>query len=252
VNLKTSARQRSRKRLEERERVILAAAARAFASAGFHATTTRQIAANAGVSEGTVFHYFGSKNDLMVAVLDGFYNEVLNPKAAEILDTVMGTRARLLALATHHVRALAADNALMMRLLQVYAGVDLEFREQGGDSPLRELNRNYVGYLDRILREGMERGDLRGDLELRPLRDLFFGTMEYGVRTHLYRHGEHGLDDYVERLLDPVWRGLRAEEPDGGDKGDLLQRLKHLSDRLEHSADRLEQSAGRLETKRQP
>lgn len=240
VNLKTSARQRSRERLEERERVILAAAARAFASAGFHATTTRQIAAAAGVSEGTVFHYFGSKNDLMLAILDGFYNEVLNPKAAEILDTVMGTRARLLALATHHVRALAADNALMMRLLQVYAGVDLEFREQSDESPLRALNRSYVGYLDRIVREGMERGDLRDDLELRPLRDQFFGTMEYGVRTHLHRHGEEGLDAYVEHLLEPLWRGLRTDSLSEEPREELVDRLGKLAKRLEASAGRIE------------
>lgn len=240
MNLKTSARQRSRERLEERERVILAAAARAFASAGFHATTTRQIAATAGVSEGTVFHYFGSKNDLMLAILDGFYNEVLNPKAAEILDTLMGTHERLRALASHHVHSLAADNLLMMRLLQVYAGVDLEFREQGEESPLRELNRNYVGYLDRILREGMERGDLRADLDLRPLRDQFFGTMEYGVRTHLYRHGEQGLEDYVDRLLDPLWRGLSADDRDPGYKGDLLERLNQVADRLDEASARIE------------
>jgi AcrR family transcriptional regulator len=234
-----NARRRSRERLEERERGILDAATKLFATAGFHATSTRKIAAAAGVSEGTVFHYFGSKNELMLGILDRFYNEVLNPRAAEILDTIMGTRGRLRALAVHHVSSLAADSALMMRLLQVYVGVDLEILGQDKQSPLRDLNRSYVGHLDRAVREGIERGDLRSNLETRPLRDLFFGTLEYGLRTHMYRHGTEGLDSYVDALLEPLWEGLsqslRSKTP-----AQLTERLEEACERLERTADRWE------------
>ncbi|MEE4278687.1 MAG: TetR/AcrR family transcriptional regulator [Halieaceae bacterium] len=240
--MRDSARQRSRERLEERERIILDAAARLFATTGFHATSTRRIAAAAGVSEGTVFHYFRSKNDLMLGILDRFYNEVLNPGAAGILDTVMGTRARLQALALAHVRALAADNALMLRLLQVYVGVDLEFAEREARSPLRALNRSYVGHLDRILREGMERGELRPDLELRPLRDLFFGTLEYGLRTHIYRFGEAGLEDYVALLLEPIWQSLRADAALAPDSGAALERIEAAARRLEQAVLKITQT----------
>ncbi|EED31658.1 transcriptional regulator, TetR family [gamma proteobacterium NOR5-3] len=234
-----NARRRSRERLEERERGILDAATKLFATAGFHATSTRKIAAAAGVSEGTVFHYFGSKNELMLGILDRFYNEVLNPRAAEILDTIMDTRGRLRALAVHHVSSLAADSALMMRLLQVYVGVDLEILGQDKQSPLRDLNRSYVGHLDRAVREGIERGDLRSNLETRPLRDLFFGTLEYGLRTHMYRHGTEGLDSYVDALLEPLWEGLsqshRSKTP-----AQLTERLEEACERLERTADRWE------------
>jgi AcrR family transcriptional regulator len=239
-----SARQRSRERLEERERAILDAAARLFASSGFHATSTRRIAAEAAVSEGTVFHYFRSKNDLMLAILDRFYSETLNPGAEAILDSVMATRERLRALALHHTRALAADKALMLRLLQVFTGVDLEMRDAGSESPLRALNRTYVSYLDRILREGFERGDLHGELALRPLRDLFFGTLEYGLRTHLYRHGEEGLEAYVDALLDPLWRGLGAAAEEDGPAQPALERLDRAAERFEAVAERLEREHG--------
>lgn len=237
-----NARRRSRERLEERERGILDAATKLFATAGFHATSTRKIAAAAGVSEGTVFHYFGSKNELMLGILDRFYNEVLNPRAAEILDTIMDTRGRLRALALHHVSSLAADSALMKRLLQVYVGVDLEIMGQDKQSPLRELNRSYVGHLDRAVREGIERGDLRKDLETRPLRDLFFGTLEYGLRTHMYRHGAQGLDTYVDALLEPLWRGLSNSERPETSTELLAQRLELACERLERSADRWDRS----------
>ena len=235
-----NARRRSRERLEEREREILDAATRLFATAGFHATSTRKIAAAAGVSEGTVFHYFGSKNELMLGILDRFYHEVLNPRAAEILDTVMGTHGRLRALAVHHVSSLAADSALMMRLLQVYVGVDLEILGQDRQSPLRDLNRSYVGHLDRAVREGVERGDLRDALETRPVRDLFFGTLEYGLRTHLYRHGNEGLNTYVDALLEPLWQGLSNTHQSGTSAEVLTERLEMVCDRLERNADLME------------
>ncbi|WOJ97801.1 TetR/AcrR family transcriptional regulator [Congregibacter brevis] len=235
-----NARRRSRERLEERERGILDAATKLFATAGFHATSTRKIAAAAGVSEGTVFHYFGSKNELMLGILDRFYNEVLNPRAAEILDTVMDTRSRLREFALHHVAALSADSALMLRLLQVYVGVELEVVGQDQLSSLRPLNRRYVGHLDRAVREGIERGDLRSNLQVRPLRDLFFGTLEYGMRTHLYHHGNEGMADYVDALLAPIWEGLHDNDRPNSDAELLTERLEKVSLRLERSVDTLE------------
>jgi len=139
-SLTDNARRRSRERLEERERGILDAATKLFATAGFHATSTRKIAAAAGVSEGSVFHYFGSTIALMLGIMDRFFHSVINPKAAQILDSVMDTRQRLLALAVHHVSPLAEDNALMMRLLQAYGGVDPAFSRQREHSLLTDPN----------------------------------------------------------------------------------------------------------------
>lgn len=231
-------RKRTRDRLEQRERGILDAATRLFASNGYHATSTRSIAAAAGVSEGTVFHYFGSKNELMLAILDRFYGDVLNPGAERILDTVMDTRGRLEALALNHIGALAADNMLMMRLLQVYVGVDLEFIGQGQESPLRALNRSYVIYLDRAVREGMERGDLRPELSLRVIRDLFFGTLEYGLRSSVTRGASGAGDGYIRELLASLWRGL---EPAGADR-----EADYPTARLEAACERLENLAEKL------
>lgn len=231
-----NARRRSRERLEERERMILDAATELFATAGFHATSTRKIAAAAGVSEGTVFHYFGSKNELMLGILDRFYNGVLSPRAVEILDTVMDTRERIRQLALHHTQSLAADNALMMRLLQVYVGVDMEFIGRDRESPLRSLNRAYVKHFDRMVREGMERGELRQDLALRPLRDLFFGTLEYGMRTHMYHQGSDALDNYVDTLLEPLWRGMSRRREEDADALTAIDRLEAIAQRLEQTA----------------
>lgn len=55
---------------------VLLAGLKLFSENGFHATTTAEIANQAGVSEGTIYKYFHSKNDLL--------NKLLNPILHEI------------------------------------------------------------------------------------------------------------------------------------------------------------------------
>jgi AcrR family transcriptional regulator len=55
--------------IETRQR-ILEAASRVFAEKGYEGATTRAIAAAASVNEVTLFRHFGSKNNLLMAVID--------------------------------------------------------------------------------------------------------------------------------------------------------------------------------------
>ncbi|MFB2587041.1 TetR/AcrR family transcriptional regulator [Herbiconiux liukaitaii] len=48
---------------------LLRSAAEAFAARGFYATSVASIARSAGVSKSTLLHHYGSKNDLLIAVL---------------------------------------------------------------------------------------------------------------------------------------------------------------------------------------
>ena len=70
---------------------ILAAARTLFASRGYHATTVRDIAAEAGVNAALVHHYFGSKEQVFVAAM----NLPLNP--ADLISRLRdgGPRAQL-------------------------------------------------------------------------------------------------------------------------------------------------------------
>ncbi|MGS1106561.1 TetR/AcrR family transcriptional regulator [Achromobacter anxifer] len=54
---------------QERRSQILAAAAECFAEQGFHSTSTAQICARAGMSPGNLFHYYGSKAEIIEAMI---------------------------------------------------------------------------------------------------------------------------------------------------------------------------------------
>ncbi len=62
-------------RVEERRAEILEAATAVFARRGYHQARTKQIADEAGLSEGLIYHYFGSKRQLLLAIIDRITTE---------------------------------------------------------------------------------------------------------------------------------------------------------------------------------
>jgi AcrR family transcriptional regulator len=67
---------RRARRAEKRRQDIIEAAARVFARKGFERATTREIALEADVSEGTIYNYFASKQQLLVELADMVQEEL--------------------------------------------------------------------------------------------------------------------------------------------------------------------------------
>jgi TetR/AcrR family transcriptional regulator, fatty acid metabolism regulator protein len=231
-----------RTRLEQREADILEAATALFAGDGFHATSTRKIASAAGVSEGTIFHYFSTKNALLLAILDDFYSK-LTESARAVIQDVMDTRERLQLLAENHVRALIDNNSLMIRLIQVYLSVDLNYYIDYRKSHLHDLNYQYTRVFDAIIQEGIQRGDLDPALSLRAIRDLFFGGLEYGMRTLLGRKSTNDIVGYVRDIVEPLWLSMQLPTPAASQAVSADQRLEDACKRVEQAAKLLEKAS---------
>ena len=68
-------------RTRTRRQQILRAAATAFAEQGFHRTKVRDVADRAGLAEGTIYNYFGSKDALLLALMDAINETEERPEA---------------------------------------------------------------------------------------------------------------------------------------------------------------------------
>lgn len=62
--------------IEIRREQMMRGAVKLFKEKGFHRTTTREIAKEAGFSIGTLYEYIRMKEDILFLVCDGIYNEV--------------------------------------------------------------------------------------------------------------------------------------------------------------------------------
>jgi AcrR family transcriptional regulator len=96
---------RNGKRLsgEQRRAGIIASARRLFAEKGFHATTTRELAAAAGASEALLFKHFPSKDALYAAMMEHCLATEVGRQYLKILE--LPPSARTLAALLHFVTA---------------------------------------------------------------------------------------------------------------------------------------------------
>jgi AcrR family transcriptional regulator len=192
---------------EERRKQILGAALAVFSEKGFHAANVSDVAARAGVSQGTIYWYFDSKEDLISAAILSFVEELAQGAlaVAEMGDT-----------ASEKLRGLAAS---MEQFTEAGARLFTMFLEFWASSKRRE-----------------EAASLWMDL-LVEYKDIFVGIVEEGIRTGEFRQVDaegvvwgimaayDGLAAYAmlkpdldivavsQALTDALLAGLLAERP---------------------------------------
>jgi AcrR family transcriptional regulator len=154
------------------------AAVTLFAKKGFHATSTAEVAKLAGVSEGTIFYYFGSKEGILLDLL----SEV-NLKYRQAMDKVLtkapdGMSAVLTSVEFHfkQVRQHSRLLALLVRDLPVSLG-------RGGSKcrrVMREQTALILEVMCQALRMGQEDGSVAADLPVREtallIRSMLIGA----------------------------------------------------------------------------
>jgi AcrR family transcriptional regulator len=133
---------------------LLRAGLELFTTVGFRATTTPEIAARAGVAEGTIYRHFSGKEDLLIAAYHEAQRWGLELVKGPGGDTVFPPRERLLAVARRLVSAGESDPAMTRMLLRR--------REQGYlDDSAREAARQFREALQQIVASGKQGGLVR-------------------------------------------------------------------------------------------
>lgn len=77
--------------LSKKQQAVLKASLSLFAKVGYDRTSTYEIAKLAGVSEGTVFSQFKTKNQLLHAILGPFIGEILPIAASDFINQLQTT-----------------------------------------------------------------------------------------------------------------------------------------------------------------
>jgi AcrR family transcriptional regulator len=111
-----------------RREQILEAATRVFAEKGFRRATTREVAREAGVSEGTIYNYFEDKDALLLAILD-----VLNETGRRAEDFEEGLATDFESFVEEYLRrrmALIWENREVFRVVLSEMLVNPELRER--------------------------------------------------------------------------------------------------------------------------
>jgi AcrR family transcriptional regulator len=140
---------------EERRRQILDAALEVFAQKGYSAANVSDVAARAGVSQGTIYWYFDSKEELFTAAIRTLFDS-LDQEAFVALAQCATAADKLRALGQTMAQFAESAGALLMRFLEVWAaGLDRE----GEENTWIDLLRQYRDVIVGIIEEGVKNGE---------------------------------------------------------------------------------------------
>ncbi|MCX2729759.1 TetR/AcrR family transcriptional regulator [Saccharopolyspora sp. NFXS83] len=181
---------------------LLAAATRLFAEHGFETTSVQQIVDAAGVTKGAMYHYFGSKDDLLYEI----YARVLRVQTARMERDAGGgapVAERLHAVASDVVATTAAnldDTVIFFRSMHLL--------HPDKRTEVRAQRRRYHERVRALIEEGQEAGVFRTDKPAELVVDFFFGSVHH-LGTWFRRDGELTGEQIGEHFADLLLTSLR-------------------------------------------
>jgi len=168
------------KREDKREK-ILAAAEEIMSRKSLSEARISEIARKAGVADSVIYQYFEGKEDLLFSIPGERMKEILF-LLEEQLQAIRDPESRLRKMIWFHLRY--NDTHLgYARILFLECRSSREFYL----SPAYQLVRKYAGILLGILKQGVEDGQFREDLDVRLTRDIILGALAEETVSSLTR-----------------------------------------------------------------
>jgi AcrR family transcriptional regulator len=192
-------------RSEETRIRISKTAQRLFGEKGYEATGVAEICAEAQVSKGAFYHHFPSKQELFVALLDAWLQEV---------DAGLSLAARNAASVPDGLLAMAAETREVFAAADGRLEIFLEFWEQARHDPqiwkaFIAPYRRYAGYFAEIVRKGIAEGSFReldAQVAGQTLVGLAVGIVVQGVLDPQGAPWDKVLRDAIALVMDGMRR----------------------------------------------
>ena len=189
----------------DKRRQILDAAVRVFARQGFHATRVSDIADEAGVAYGLVYHYFNSKDEVLNELFIERWSLLL--AAIEEADrTEVSPRDKLAAVASFIFESYRHDPELMKVIIVEVTRAANSF----GRTHLEEIRRAYES-IAKIVEDGQAAGAFRADVAPIFASMSFYGAIEQLLSGWIFEvipAAETDFDEARDLLLATICDGL--------------------------------------------
>jgi TetR/AcrR family fatty acid metabolism transcriptional regulator len=204
----------------DKRRLILDAAVRVFARQGFHACRVSDIADEAGVAYGLVYHYFASKDE----VLDTLFLErwdVMLALIREVDAEPLPVREKLESIASFIIDSYRHDPDLMKVIIVEVTRAANSF----GDTHIGTIREAYE-LIGGIVEQAQADGVFKPDIEARFAAMAFYGVIEQlltGWIFDLLPQGEQEFSRAKRVVVETVCGGLEVDAvSDGTTAGNRL------------------------------
>jgi AcrR family transcriptional regulator len=171
--------------------IILEAAARLFSKRGFRETPMTEISRITGAAEGTIFYHFKSKEELFVAILEDFKNNIIeefknyegqtgNKTGLEMVEGVISFY--------FHLAGTMEDRFLLLHRHDLYELAEVNPICRGH---LEEIFTYFLDLLEQAVSQGQQDGSVR-KTDARKMAWIIFSMVDGLVRFNTFRLYEAG------------------------------------------------------------
>jgi AcrR family transcriptional regulator len=198
---------------------IVSAAAKIFRTKGYHAATVRDIADEVGIRKGSLYHHFASKEELLYLVVKEpiaqMYRTISEIAAADATAAEKLRRA-----ISAHLEAFDRHYPHLFVYLRERESVKRRFREMIGFSP-----KEYERCWQQILREGIENGEFRPDLDIQVTSYGMLGMLNWSYKWY-DPQGRLSVREVAEEFTTLALAGVAADQPRADPPMPEFSRLK--------------------------
>jgi len=192
---------------EERKNQILDAAKDTFSKVGFHKARMSDIAESSGLSKGSLYWYFDSKNDLINKLL----TRVFEPEIKDLKSLVNDLRPASERLMIYAERG-AED---MIKLLKwtplVYEFFALAFRQDFIKKSIRKYYQQHMEILEELIQQGLDSGEFRAN-NARDAAVAIGSLLEGTAVLWIYEPDEIDIKKHIISSMELIITGLSAAQ----------------------------------------
>ncbi|MDQ0339382.1 AcrR family transcriptional regulator [Caldalkalibacillus uzonensis] len=182
--------------IQKRREQMIEAAVSLFIEKGFHKTTTREIAAKAGFSIGTLYEYIQSKEDVLYLVCDAIHQELEERLMPVLKEETSGRESLVLAIR----RLFEIMDHMQDQILIIYQ----EAKSLPADTLKYVLNREeqITAIFEQVLKKGIEDGSI--DMNPKEAKLMAHNIMVLGEMWVFRRWAlakRFTLEEYIEKQI---------------------------------------------------
>ncbi len=199
---------------ETRKTQIIEATMRCFQRKGFENTTVDDIAAEYGLSKGSIYCYYPSKRDILIAVFNHLINKLFNMYES-FLQSDTSAKQKLVQMGKAVANTLLREHKVY-RPIMVLWSVALE------DASLREISGELYKKGDQLLKELLEQGEKEGEFVVanKDAMSALLIAIGEGFFTRQILMNDLPVDEIeeemvntIENLLPPPKKSVKSKSP---------------------------------------
>lgn len=194
------------KRNKPKYKQIIEAAVIVIAEHGYHQAQVSKIAKQAGVADGTIYLYFKNKEDILISLFQEKMGEFVE-KIEEGIKAKQSASEKLSVLIQKHFDILSSDPHLAIV-------TQLELRQSNKELRLKinDVLKGYLVLVDSVLKEGIDNGEFKKDLNYKLARQMIFGTLDEIVTTWVMNDQKYNLQKLSKEVHTLFIAGLVQEK----------------------------------------